>query len=400
MLKNLVTKIFQRLPMDDFFSTNDSITKKTTSQPYNPHNYQFEAPKAILSILESTNFIKLCGYLAIFYTLIGVSMQSPYVHNVTHLTTIITETLVSSLIIILTIVWFIRSFMQNIENKPYTQQQVYQYLILSMLLIVPSMSLFSRLIIYLFFNIKLTWIQLIIEAIANTLMVLAMLYIVLNYIKHQYITLKETERQHHKKLLEENEQLKARTSPHFFFNMLNTMQSLVESDPEESSDLLNRIATLYRASFAETKEVSMLEEIEICKDYLKIELYRFNHRLVVTWDVPEDEEILYDMSITSLMLQMTIEKMILYVVEMTSDTIYLYIKIRWENDWAKIHCITNIPEQAYLKIINELQDRLSYDKQTEILQFYYGAEASITSYYTHDKIETVITYPLKDIAYS
>lgn len=401
-MKNLLTKIFQRLPQTPLSKlttlSDDSITKNSHTQPVNDNNQDFGFQKVILSILETTNFIKLCGYLAIFFTLIGVSMQSPYVKDINDLAHIIAETFVSSLFIILSIILFVRWLMQKIENKPYSQSQITQQLILSMVFIIPLTSLMSRLIIFILFGITMTWLQLIVEAIANTLMSLVMIYIVLNYIKHQANILQENELKYNKKLREENEQLKARTSSHFFFNMLNTMQSLVEINPQESTKLLNRIATLYRASFAETKEVSMLEEIEICKDYLSIEHYRFHERLVVTWDIPDDEELLYDMSISSLMLQMTIEKMVLYVVEMTSDTIYLYIQIRWENDWVKIQCVANIPTVSYTNITNELEYHLSYNKQAEVLRNFYGQEAEITSYYTIDKLVTTIHYPLKDLA--
>ncbi|MBR7551314.1 hypothetical protein KC220_22500, partial [Mycobacterium tuberculosis] len=91
----------------------------------------------------------------------------------------------------------------------------------------------------------------------------------------------------------------------------------------------------YRVSFDETREIALLDEMALCESYLSIEKYRFDKKLKVTWQLP-DEDLLYDMVITSLSLQMVIEKLIVLIVENSTDPIHITISIDWQNDVAKI----------------------------------------------------------------
>ncbi|BFM01504.1 hypothetical protein Psyaliredsea_01510 [Psychrobacter alimentarius] len=52
-------------------------------------------------------------------------------------------------------------------------------------------------------------------------------------------------------------------------------------------------------------------------------------KLEVSWQLP-DEDVMYDMVITALTLQSVLEKMLINVVEMTTETIYIDIKVTWE----------------------------------------------------------------------
>lgn len=50
------------------------------------------------------------------------------------------------------------------------------------------------------------------------------------------------------KLSVQNDLIKARIAPHFFFNTINTLSSLIESDPPRAADLLQHVSALFRAS--------------------------------------------------------------------------------------------------------------------------------------------------------
>ena len=52
-----------------------------------------------------------------------------------------------------------------------------------------------------------------------------------------------------KKLAAQNDVLKARLAPHFFFNTINTLMSLIETNPSRDADLLQHVSALFRASF-------------------------------------------------------------------------------------------------------------------------------------------------------
>ncbi len=84
--------------------------------------------------------------------------------------------------------------------------------------------------------------------------------------------------------------LQARINPHFFFNTLNTIGSLVEEDARTAEELLETFADLFRYAFAaaDAAPVALRDEIAFTKGYLRIEQVRFGDRLRVAWDVEPD----------------------------------------------------------------------------------------------------------------
>jgi signal transduction histidine kinase len=81
--------------------------------------------------------------------------------------------------------------------------------------------------------------------------------------------------------------LQARINPHFFFNTLNTISSLVEEDPRRAGDIVTTLAELFRYTFraAGSRPVRLEEELDFVRRYLTIEQARFGERLRVVSDV-------------------------------------------------------------------------------------------------------------------
>ncbi len=84
--------------------------------------------------------------------------------------------------------------------------------------------------------------------------------------------------------------LRAQLNPHFLFNALNTLGHLMRADPERAVATLYRLTGLLRAVLRRTNGqfVSLREELEIVEAYLAIERERFQERLDVIIDVPDD----------------------------------------------------------------------------------------------------------------
>ena len=198
------------------------------------------------------------------------------------------------------------------------------------------------------------------------------------------------------KLMAQNDILKARLAPHFFFNTINTLMSLIESNPSRAADLLQHVSALFRASFNGVREISFQEEVALCEHYLAIEMIRLADKLVVSWQLP-DENVMYDMVITALSLQSVIEKMLINVVEMSTDTVYIDIKVIWRQHRVAITISVQLPKNS-LMIHHDLRQHMDFYIQAGRLRAYFGQSADIQSMVTNKQIITNIHYPLQEVS--
>lgn len=216
------------------------------------------------------------------------------------------------------------------------------------------------------------------------------------YFVRRYREMSSLKKSFEHKLSAQNDVIKARIAPHFFFNTVNTLVSLIESNPERASALLQHVSALFRASFNGAREISFEEEIALCEHYLEIESSRLADKLEVSWQLP-DEDIMYDMVITALTLQSVIEKMLLNVVEMTTETIYINIKVTWQQHRVAIMIGVELPKKTFM-IDHDLRQHMDFYIQADRLRAYFGQSADIKNTVTNSQIITVIDYPLQDVS--
>jgi signal transduction histidine kinase len=81
--------------------------------------------------------------------------------------------------------------------------------------------------------------------------------------------------------------LTAEMNPHLLFNALNTVASLIHSDPDRAEEVVVQLADLYRGVLRSARSAthSLRDELSICEAYLKVEQARFGERLGVTLDI-------------------------------------------------------------------------------------------------------------------
>jgi hypothetical protein len=109
-------------------------------------------------------------------------------------------------------------------------------------------------------------------------------------------------------------QLKAQLQPHFLFNALNTISSLMQVDVARADRLLTRLADLLRASLqASTRDMNSLrEELKLLELYAQIMEERFAGRVSLTWNVAEDA---LDVQMPAMLLQPLLENAFKHGVE-------------------------------------------------------------------------------------
>ena len=84
--------------------------------------------------------------------------------------------------------------------------------------------------------------------------------------------------------------LKLQLQPHFLFNTLNTISSLMEIDVKDAQKIVSRLGTLLRSVLDKNKrnEVALREELAFVRSYLDIEQVRFQDRLDIEYRIGED----------------------------------------------------------------------------------------------------------------
>ncbi len=106
--------------------------------------------------------------------------------------------------------------------------------------------------------------------------------------------------------------LQARIRPHFLFNSMNTIASLIAISPETAERAIEDLSDLFRASLSEQNMNSLRDEIELAKSYLAIEALRLGDRLQIEWQI--DDKLL-NTEVPSLCVQPLAENAIYHGIE-------------------------------------------------------------------------------------
>ncbi|HRO70605.1 MAG TPA: histidine kinase, partial [Chitinophagaceae bacterium] len=145
---------------------------------------------------------------------------------------------------------------------------------------------------------------------------------------------------HEKDLLElEARALRAQMNPHFIFNSLNSIKSLInKNENEKAAEYLTTFSKLIRTLFlnSDNREVSLHEEIETCKLYAQIERMRFGDKVDFGFDIDQNID-LKDIRVPALIIQPFIENAIWHGLVPKEQGGRLLVTVRKNN--GAIECI-------------------------------------------------------------
>src|SRR5688572_9012977 len=145
---------------------------------------------------------------------------------------------------------------------------------------------------------------------------------------------------HEKELLElEAKALRAQMNPHFIFNSMNSIKSLInKNENDKAANYLTTFSKLIRTLFqnSDKREVSLHEELETCKFYTQLEKMRFGDKVEFVFNV-DDSIDLKDFKVPALILQPFIENAIWHglIPKETGGIVMISVK---KNDGV-IQCI-------------------------------------------------------------
>lgn len=126
--------------------------------------------------------------------------------------------------------------------------------------------------------------------------------------------------------------LRYQVNPHFLFNTLNSLSSLVLTDKKEAAEqMILNLSTFFRTSLTTdpTEDVPLYEEIRLQRLYLDIEAVRFPDRLKVEVEVPDP---LRTACVPGLILQPLVENAVKYGVSRARRPVTIRIRAREDSD--------------------------------------------------------------------
>ena len=120
--------------------------------------------------------------------------------------------------------------------------------------------------------------------------------------------------------------LQSQINPHFLFNVLNTMTSLIRTNPEKAREVTIDLSNYLRYNLDNNlKSVELIKELNQIDTYIKIEKSRFGEKLNIIYDVDES---LYNFQIPSLIIQPLVENSIKHGILKKRDNGFVKIIVK------------------------------------------------------------------------
>jgi two-component system, LytTR family, sensor histidine kinase AlgZ len=163
--------------------------------------------------------------------------------------------------------------------------------------------------------------------------------------------------------------LQARIRPHFLFNSLNAVLSLIRRDPKRAERALEDLADLFRTLMGDARRfVRLADEIALLERYAGIEQLRLGDRLRITWELDSAPS---DALLPPLVLQPLLENAVHHGVEPGTGTADVLVRIERRGDRVLARIENPYAEPRERPSGN----RMALDNIRERLALFFDAEA-------------------------
>jgi len=187
--------------------------------------------------------------------------------------------------------------------------------------------------------------------------------------------------------------LQALIRPHFLFNSMNTIASLIRSDPHQAEEAVEDLSDLLRASLSSTRNrTSIKEELEVAAIYHRIEKLRLGDRLRVRWKI---DELPMRARIPSLTIQPLIENAIYHGIELLPDGGDVTVSGKRDGRYVQISVSNPV---APGKARNKDGNKMAIANIRQRFELAYGNRASVDIDDSDDSYTVTLRYPLDEDA--
>ncbi len=181
--------------------------------------------------------------------------------------------------------------------------------------------------------------------------------------------------------------LQARIRPHFLFNSINAVLSLMRQEPRRAEQALEDLADLFRVLMADNRQLAPIaREVTLAKQYLSIEQLRLGERLCIDWDISHMPA---DALIPQMVLQPLLENAVYHGIEPRSEPGTISIVINRVAD--EMHLVLRNPYRPDGK--HHAGNRMALANIRERLALHFDAEAGIKTVASAGNYEVRIVIP-------
>ena len=134
--------------------------------------------------------------------------------------------------------------------------------------------------------------------------------------------------------------LKMQLDPHFLFNTLHAVSSLMHEDLEAVDEMITRLSDLLRLSLENVndQEVTLKREMEFLQGYVEIQRTRFRDRLTVHMDI---DPVAFDAMVPNMILQPLVENAVTHGIAPRSTAGEIRIRARRADGLLRLEVIDN-----------------------------------------------------------
>lgn len=183
--------------------------------------------------------------------------------------------------------------------------------------------------------------------------------------------------------------LQARIRPHFLFNSINAVLSLIRSQPKRAEKALEDMADLFRVLMAENRDlVPLAQELALCHQYLDLEKLRLEDRLKITWKI---DDMPSDAMIPPLILQPLLENAVYHGIEPMPDGGEIMVSIYTKQ--KELHIVINNPYSAQNN--HHSGNKMALKNIKERLKLHFDLESSLKTNTNNNRYEIHISIPEK-----
>ena len=181
--------------------------------------------------------------------------------------------------------------------------------------------------------------------------------------------------------------LRARIRPHFLFNTLNSIASLIATRPELAEKAVEDLAELFRASLDESADTATVaDELHLTELYLGIEKLRLGERLTVDWQVDEQAT---EAPMPSLVLQPLVENAVYHGISRLPRGGTIGINLTADNGVVSA-TITNPVDETLQRSPG---NQMALENVEQRMQAVFGPEARLHTTRGAGEFRVTLTYP-------